>query len=168
MIIRTGLIKNRDEVDDKSFAEHWLGVHGPLARQVPGMTAYTQNHIVERYPPIETTELHRVDGLSQLYFSDVATMAKAMESAEQRACVEDIRGFLSEVTIVIQRCGDIVSLGERSSRPDKAKLMAVLLGDSDAAETYAARAAARATSSGRVPAAAAAAPAGIGFGLEPA
>jgi EthD domain len=44
MIIRAGLIKNRDGVDHKTFAEHWLGVHGPLARQVPGMTAYTQNH----------------------------------------------------------------------------------------------------------------------------
>ena len=49
------------------------------------MTAYSQNHIVERYPPIQTPELHRVDGLSQLCFSDVPAMAKAMETPEQRA-----------------------------------------------------------------------------------
>ena len=133
MIIRTGLIKNRDGVGEEAFAGHWLNVHGPLARQVPGMTAYSQNHIVERYPPIETPELHRVDGLSQLYFPDVPTMAKAMEGPEQRACVEDIKGFLSEVTIVIQRRGEFVNLGEHSSRSLDAKLMAVLVGDPQAA-----------------------------------
>ena len=111
MIIRTGLIKNRDGVGEEAFADHWLNVHGPLARQVPGMTAYSQNHIVERYPPIETPELHRVDGLSQLYFPDVPTMAEAMETPEQRACVEDIKGFLSEVTIVIQRRGECRASG---------------------------------------------------------
>jgi uncharacterized protein (TIGR02118 family) len=137
MIIRTGLIRNRDGVGEEAFAGHWLNVHGPLARQVPGMTAYSQNHIVERYPPIETPELHRVDGLSQLYFPDVPTMAKAMEGPEQRACVEDIKGFLSEVTIVIQRRGEFVNLGEHSSRSLDAKLMAVLVGDPQAAGAYA-------------------------------
>ena len=137
MIIRTGLIKNRDGVGEEAFADHWLNVHGPLARQVPGMTAYSQNHIVERYPPIETPELHRVDGLSQLYFPDVPTMAKAMETPEQRACVEDIKGFLSEVTIVIQRRGEVVYLGECSSRPHDAKLMSVLIGDPRDADAYA-------------------------------
>jgi uncharacterized protein (TIGR02118 family) len=137
VIIRTGLIKNRDGVREEVFADHWLNVHGPLARQVPGMIAYSQNHIVERYHPIETPELHRVDGLSQLYFPDVSTMAKSMETPEQRACVEDIKGFLSEVTIVIQRRGEVVNLGDNPSRPLKAKLMAVLVGDPQAAEAYA-------------------------------
>jgi len=81
--------------------------------------------------------LHRVDGLSQLYFTDIPTMARAMKTAEQRACVEDIKGFLSEVTIVIQRRGEILELGEPSSRQDEAKLMAVLLGNPQAAESYA-------------------------------
>ena len=121
----------------RGFADHWLNVHGPLARQVPGMTAYSQNHIVERYPPIETPELHRVDGLSQLYFPDIATMAAAMETPEQRACVEDIKGFLSEVTIVIQRRGEVVYLGECSSRAHDAKLMSVLIGDPRDADAYA-------------------------------
>ena len=101
------------------------------------MTAYSQNHIVERFPPTETPELHRVDGLSQLYFPDVPRMAKAMETPEQRACVEDIKGFLSEVTIVIQRRGNVVDLGDYPTQPRHAKLMAVLLGDAQAADAYA-------------------------------
>ena len=64
-------------------------------------------------------------------------MAAAMETPEQRACVEDIKGFLSEVTIVIQRRGEGVHLGECSSRPHDAKLMSVLIGDPRDADAYA-------------------------------
>ena len=45
MIIRSGLIKNRDTVDFGEFSKHWKDVHGPLARIVPRMKAYSQNHI---------------------------------------------------------------------------------------------------------------------------
>jgi uncharacterized protein (TIGR02118 family) len=139
MIIRTGLIKNRDGVGKEAFAGHWLKVHGPLASRVPDMMAYSQNHIVERHAPPATPDLHRVDGLSQLYFTDIPTMARAMNTPEQRACVEDIKGFLSQVTIVIQRRGKLVEIGEPSRRQDEAKLMGVLLGDPQAAEPYASR-----------------------------
>jgi hypothetical protein len=37
---------------------------------------------------------------------DVESMRIAMKSAEQRACIEDIQGFLSHVTILIQREGE--------------------------------------------------------------
>src|SRR6476620_8333009 len=65
------------------------------------MRAYRQNHILARLPAREGDRLHRVDGISQLWFDNVESMRVAMESAEQRACVEDIREFLSDVTILI-------------------------------------------------------------------
>ena len=34
MIIRSGLIRNRDDIDFASFSEHWRYVHGPLALRV--------------------------------------------------------------------------------------------------------------------------------------
>src|SRR5262245_48333097 len=70
------------------------------------MRAYRQNHILARLPAREGDRLYRVDGISQLWFDDVETMRIAMESAEQRACIEDIQGFLSHVTILIQREGE--------------------------------------------------------------
>ena len=35
MIIRSGLIKNRDTVDFGEFSKHWKDVHGPLALNHP-------------------------------------------------------------------------------------------------------------------------------------
>ena len=51
-----------------------------------------KNHILARLPAREGDRLHRVDGISQLWFDNVETMRVAMESAEQRACIEDIPG----------------------------------------------------------------------------
>jgi uncharacterized protein (TIGR02118 family) len=112
MIIRSGLIRNRDGVDFAAFSEHWRHVHGPLALRVDAMRAYRQNHILARLPSPQGDKLHPVDGISQLWFDDVESMRMAMESAEQRACVEDIRGFLSDVTILVQQEGEARQHGD--------------------------------------------------------
>ena len=132
MIIRSGLIRNRDDIDFAGFTEHWRDVHGPLALRVVGMVAYTQNHIVERLHENPANPLHRVDGISQLYFEDVEAMRGAMDSAEQRACIEDIRGFLSDVTLLIQRQGELRWLG--APRSTDAKLIYLLSGRADRIE----------------------------------
>ena len=119
MIIRSGLIRNRDGVDFAAFSEHWRRVHGPLALRVEAMRAYRQNHILARLPAREGDRLHRVDGISQLWFDDVETMRVAMESAEQRACIEDIREFLSDVTILIQQEGERRQHGDVDRLPVK-------------------------------------------------
>ena len=74
MIIRSGLVRNRDGVNFAAFSEHWRRVHGPLALRVEAMRAYRQNHILERLPAPEGGRLHRVDGISQLWFDDVESM----------------------------------------------------------------------------------------------
>jgi len=135
MIIRTGLIRNRDDVSKEAFERHWLNVHGPLARAVPHLRAYTQNHVVASHVATPMA-MHRIDGVSQLWFDDVAAMDQAMASAEQRACVDDIKAFLSAVSIVIQQPGTWSHFGARASRG--AKVMAVLLGDPAASASYAA------------------------------
>lgn len=119
MIIRSGLIRNRDGIDFSAFSEHWRHVHGPLALRVEAMRAYRQNHILARLPAREGDRLHRVDGISQLWFDNVESMRVAMESAEQRACIEDIRGFLSDVTILIQQEGERRQHGDVDRLPVK-------------------------------------------------
>ena len=119
MIIRSGLIRNRDGVDFAAFSEHWRRVHGPLALRVEAMRAYRQNHILARLPAREGDRLHRVDGISQLWFDNVESMRVAMESAEQRACIEDVREFLSDVTILIQQEGERRQHGDVDRLPVK-------------------------------------------------
>jgi uncharacterized protein (TIGR02118 family) len=130
MIIRSGLIRKRDDVDFTHFSEHWRHMHGPLALQVAAMRAYRQNHILARRPSPQAARLHRVDGISQLWFDDIEAMRVAMDSAEQRACVEDLHTFLDGVTIVVQQQGDTRQHGNTSHLPAK---FVYLLGGPDAA-----------------------------------
>jgi len=132
MIIRSGLIKNKDTVDFDEFTKHWRDVHGPLARIVPRMRAYSQNHIKRTILDSEKRGLHRVDGISQLRFDTVADMAVGVESPEQYACVVDIRGFLSDVTLLIQEEGELKGAGH--SAAGGCKLMYLIKGDGGALE----------------------------------
>ncbi len=127
MIIRSGLIKNHDTVDFGEFSKHWKDVHGPLARIVPRMKAYSQNHIKKTLAGGEQFGFHRVDGMSQLRFDTVADMAAGMDSPEQHACIVDIQGFLSDVTILIQEEGELNQIGH--STPNGIKLMYLLRGN---------------------------------------
>jgi uncharacterized protein (TIGR02118 family) len=119
MIIRSGLIKKNDTVDFAEFSRHWKEVHGPLARIVPLMRAYSQNHIKRTLASGVQYGFHRVDGISQLRFETVADMAVGMDSPEQQACVVDIRGFLSGVTILIQEEGGLKQFGHATSNGRK-------------------------------------------------
>jgi len=134
MIIRTGLIKKRDDISEEDFEYHWLNIHGALALRVPGLRGYTQNHVVEGYKVTGSSALHHIDGISQLWFDDIPAMIRAMASTEQQACVDDIKGFLSHVTIVVQQPGEIFGFGVQEA--ESIKLMLVLTGDPIVSERY--------------------------------
>ena len=106
MILRSGLIENRKGVDEADFARHWREVHGGIAARLPGLAGYVQNHIVARAPLTRPSGMHRVDGVSQLWFKDLDAMRAAMDSPEQEACVKDISGFLERVTLAVQIPGE--------------------------------------------------------------
>ena len=128
MIIRSGLIENLPHVAKDVFEKHWRDVHGPLAVKLPRLKGYVQNHVVEQRDGPRGA-LHRIDGISQLWFDDVDAMVKGMSSPENDACVVDISGFLSRVTLAVQEPGSwhgAPALAEKS-----AKLMAVFTGHGD-------------------------------------
>lgn len=145
MILRSGLIQSRDGVSEDAFAAHWLGVHGPLARKVPFLRGYRQNHIVERLPVADHPGLHRIDGISELNFDDIRTMARGMESPEQQACIDDIKGFLSAVTLMIMQPEQALDGPEHAG---DAKLMTVLFGDPAAHASHVAEMKRRAKAAG--------------------
>jgi uncharacterized protein (TIGR02118 family) len=135
MIIRSGLICNRKDVSREAFDRHWLDVHGPLARVVPNLRAYTQNHVLTQLTAAASEAQQQIDGISQLWFDSVDAMNDAMRSVEQQRCVEDIKGFLSAVTIVIQQPGEWISFGTQAH--SQQKVMAVLGGRPLASGSYA-------------------------------
>jgi uncharacterized protein (TIGR02118 family) len=130
MIIRSGLIENLPHIAKDAFEKHWREVHGPLAVKLPKLKGYVQNHIVERRDGPHGA-LHRVDGISQLWFDDVNAMVTGMSSPENDACVVDISGFLSRVTLAVQDPGRW--RGSSRGATGGEKLMAVFTGPGDIA-----------------------------------
>jgi uncharacterized protein (TIGR02118 family) len=126
VLIRSGLIQSVDRTDVQAFSRHWLGIHGPLAKKLPNLRGYVQNHIVARAdtPP---SPLHRIDGISQLWFDNVDAMKAGMDSPENQACIKDISGFLARVTLAIQAPGRWIGSAVSSASP--AKVMAVYAGE---------------------------------------
>ena len=109
-----------------AFSRHWREVHGPLAEKLPNLRGYVQNHILARGDS-PASQLHRIDGISQLWFDDVDAMTIGMASPENDACIADISGFLSRVTLAIQDPGGWVGAGGMTI--GGAKTMAVYLGE---------------------------------------
>jgi uncharacterized protein (TIGR02118 family) len=132
MLIRSGLIQNVEHVEEAAFSRHWRDVHGPLAARLPNLRGYVQNHIVARGTAGNADRIHRIDGISQLWFDSVETMTAAMSSPEQNACVEDISSFLQSVTLAIQVPGAWMERGGRATTDRK--LMAVYVGEAAPAD----------------------------------
>ena len=128
MILRSGLIQNLPHVDQKAFAKHWREVHGPLAARLPNLRGYVQNHIVERGAVRRNELMHRIDGISQLWFDSLELMAEAMSSSAQEACVRDITSFLDRVTLAVQDPG-VWRPNRHGALDPTTKLMAIYVGD---------------------------------------
>lgn len=101
MIYRSGVFSKQDGLTDEAFRKHWREVHGAIASHLPGLHSYRQNHIVERI--YETTPFpgHRIDGISQLSFDDIAAMERAEVSSVYAAAKADIPLFQGAITILV-------------------------------------------------------------------
>jgi uncharacterized protein (TIGR02118 family) len=130
MILRSGLIQNFSHIDEAEFRRHWREVHGPLAAKLPNLKGYVQNHIVATGRVRRGDLMHRIDGISQLWFESVDLMSEGMNSGAQDACVADISSFLERVTLAIQAPGAWRSAAPGAFDPN-IKLMAVYVGDGD-------------------------------------
>lgn len=134
MIIRSGLIRRREDISFEDFTRHWTEVHAPLVTKIDGLRGYAQNHLTRRTATNEGAfGLHRVDGISQLVFDSIEGMTLAMQSPEQDACIADLRGLLSDVTLLIQELGHSIKIGEVDT--GSLKSMSLLRGDAAAARS---------------------------------
>jgi uncharacterized protein (TIGR02118 family) len=95
---------------------------------LPNLRGYVQNHIVARGPVRQSELMHRIDGVSQLWFDSLELMGEAMSSPAQEACVGDIMSFLDRVTLAIQDPGTWMPNPVGALDP-ATKLMAIYVGD---------------------------------------
>ncbi|MBL6952067.1 MAG: EthD family reductase [Alphaproteobacteria bacterium] len=110
MIKRISLLTRRPELSHDEFVRHWLEVHGPLARVVPGIRRYVQSHIqgesVRADIPAPDME---IDGIAELWYDDIEAMERSSATPEAQALYADgaliigqIKSFVIEEKIIIE------------------------------------------------------------------
>ena len=78
--------------------KHWVEIHAPLARKVPGLRRYVQNHILgeRRRADIEEV-LVEIDGIAELWFDDQAALEAAARTPEMQALHADGALFIGRI-----------------------------------------------------------------------
>ena len=90
MIKRVSLLTRKAGMTREQFTRHWLEIHAPLAKPVPGLVRYVQSHIVGEFrrPDIPTSAVE-VDGIAELWFESRDSMERALASPEMKALHAD-------------------------------------------------------------------------------
>lgn len=101
MIYRMGVISRRADLSPAEFRQHWIEIHGGLARKLAGLDSYRQNHILERIFEAKPSPLQQIDGFSQLRFASIKAMEEAEASPEYAAVKRDIPTFQGGITILV-------------------------------------------------------------------
>lgn len=101
LIYRSAVFSRKSGLTAEEFKQHWINVHGVLAKEMPGLHSYRQNHIVERLYETSQPLDHRIEGISQQAFDDIAAMERSELSPEYAAVKEDISNFQGTITILV-------------------------------------------------------------------
>jgi uncharacterized protein (TIGR02118 family) len=90
---RVALVPRRAGITRERFADHWTGVHGPLAAaHHPGIARYVQNVVTRRLTPSATDW----DGIAELHFLTAGDFTERMyDSPAGRAAIRaDVLTFI--------------------------------------------------------------------------
>jgi uncharacterized protein (TIGR02118 family) len=73
----------------EEFRRYWKDTHAPVAKKMPGLRGYVQNHALAdaegNEPPY--------DGFEELYFGSQEAMEVAIASSEGQATINDLPNF---------------------------------------------------------------------------
>lgn len=98
MLKRITYLEKRRDLSFTEFSEHWRDPHARIAKDLPGLACYLQNHLKPAAEPDADTDPFRIDGIVELWFTapDVVSAAKDSHVAERLAIDEQL--FLSGLT----------------------------------------------------------------------
>lgn len=97
---RMTLISRRPDLTFDEFVAHWAGPHAAIAVQMPGLTSYFQNRVVQVIWSLEGDAGFQIDGIPELSFESQAAMEHAgtTEVVSQLLPADELR-FLSAITL---------------------------------------------------------------------
>jgi uncharacterized protein (TIGR02118 family) len=96
-IKRITLLKRKRDMSPEEFAAHWAGPHAEIARHLPGLVRYNQNHVLAASITGPDGEWP-IDGFVELWFRDQASVEEAARSDVTRALISDEPSFLDGLT----------------------------------------------------------------------
>ena len=103
VIVRMGLLQKRADIDSREFRKRWRDGHGPVAKKLPGLLRYHQNHVVDRAQRGITYTRGGLDfdGFSELWFDDMPSMQAAFANEKQvKELGEDEARFIGELKLI--------------------------------------------------------------------
>ncbi|NQD42771.1 EthD family reductase [Glutamicibacter halophytocola] len=80
------------------FSEHWAGPHARIAKELPGLACYLQNHIKQVAGTGAEADEFQIDGIVELWFREPGAFSAASQSQLADRLVEDEQKFLSGLT----------------------------------------------------------------------
>ncbi|MBH1963947.1 EthD family reductase [Ottowia thiooxydans] len=104
MIKSLSLLVRKSDITHEQFVDHWVNVHAPLARSVPGLRRYVLTHILaERTRPDMPSIEGEIDGIAELWYDDLESMKRANESPEAKRLHADGATFISKIKMFTTR-----------------------------------------------------------------
>ena len=102
MIKRISLLTRKPELTHDEFVHHWLEVHGPLARLVPGIRRYVQSHIQGESvrADIPATDVE-IDGIAELWYDSAEAMERSSATPEAQALYADGALIIGQISAAI-------------------------------------------------------------------
>jgi len=111
LIKRMSTLKRRADVSAETFAAEWLDVHSFLVKRLPEVKGYTQNLIFDRAHgrgrPAPYEELS-IDGIVELWFSDVAGLDAAFASDAGKTLMTHATEFIGEISTFLVETHEVV------------------------------------------------------------
>ena len=107
-------IKRKDGLSREAFSRHWREVHAPLARRIPGLRGYMQNH-----SPSVLSRSQAYDGVVEIWMEDRAALKAGFASrAYLDGAYGDEPNFVDVKNVLRLTAGDEVLLeGDLSDSP---------------------------------------------------
>lgn len=99
---RTSMLRRRHDMSKEEFFAHWAGPHADIAKQIPGVSVYTQNRIVTDIWSTPNNSIYHCDGIVELEFQDAQSRIDAGSSdAVSRKLPQDELNFLDAITLCL-------------------------------------------------------------------
>lgn len=93
-IKRITYLERRDDLTPAQFSEHWRTTHAEIARDLPAVTSYRQNHVADVVARPTDGEPYAVDGIVELWFGDGDGFDAGYESDVATRLTADEPNFL--------------------------------------------------------------------------